>query len=158
MLSVPNSRRVALLIDADQIPLSRLNKILKFSESCGNLKICRAYGDWKQPPLCNSVANVRHLKIEWVQVDRIAKDTTDKKLMIEAVEILCASKVDTFIIASGDGDFRLLCEWIQKKGRQVIGIGNKGHTSVPLQEFCHAFYYVEDLERHLSSLGKLKDR
>lgn len=146
--SVP--RRVALLIDADNVSLSRLKPILKFSSYYGNLKICRAYGDWKQLPL--SCIKGQNLSIKRIQVDRVAKDTSDKELMMDAVEFLSAGDADTFIIVSGDGDFRLLCKRIKEKQRKVIGIGNKGQSSPHLQEACNAFYFLEDLEKTLVSL------
>lgn len=153
MFNIANFRCVALLVDADNIPLHALKQILKLSRFYGELKYCRAYGDWKQPPLSSFHDKVRDLKIEIQQVDRIAKDTSDKQLMIEAVEILVAGKVDTFIIASGDGDFRLLCKHIKEKGRQVICIGNKNHSSSHLQEACNTSHYIEDVLADLIPKG-----
>ncbi len=132
MFSIPTFHRVALLIDADNTQLNHLEQILKISEYYGNLKICRAYGDWKKLPLSTSYNRVQGLNIKTIQVDRLAKDTTDKQLLIEAGEILGAGDADLFVIASGDGDFRVLCERIKQKGRKVIGIGNKGQTSTHL--------------------------
>lgn len=152
MLNIPNSHRVALLIDADNAQLSCLEQILKISRYYGNLKISRAYGDWKKPPLSASYDKVCKLNIDCIQVDRIAKDTSDKQLMIEAGEILGTGDADIFIIVSGDADFRLLCKRIKKRGRKVVGIGNKGQTSTHLQASCNTFYCIEDLEKTLIQL------
>lgn len=146
MLHIPTSRRVALLIDADNVQLKYLDQILKISKSYGSLKICRAYSDWKKLPLSSAKASIQSLNIEAEQVDRTGKDTTDKRLMIEASYLLGTGEANIFIIVSGDGDFRLLCEHIKQKGRKVIGIGNKGQTSSRLQAACDRFYSIEDLE------------
>lgn len=149
MLNIPTSKPVALLIDADNIRLNHLKRILEISAYYGSRKTCRAYGDWEKPPLANSSDKVRDLGIETIQVDRRAKDSTDKALLIEAGEILGEGSAETFIIASGDGDFRQLCERIRQKGRKVVGIGHKGHTSPHLRESCSTFHYIEDLEEAL---------
>ena len=150
MSSIPISRRVALLIDAENVQLTYLPHILNFSHRYGNLKICRAYGDWKKPPLSTHLNRARSLNIEIIQVDRVAKDTADKQLMIEAGEILGHNNAEIFIIATGDGDFKLLCERIKRKGKTVIGIGNKGQTSTSLRKSCNEFHNFERLERFLA--------
>lgn len=142
MLKIPTSRRVALLIDAENVQTTHLARILKIAQDCGNLEICRAYGDWKNPPLRRLLKSVQGSQIKIIQVDRVAKDTADKQLMIEAGEILGEGAVDIFVIATGDGDFRLLCERIKLKGRMVIGIGNSGKTSTWLQKSCNTFYTI----------------
>lgn len=149
MPKTPSSHSVALLIDADNAQLSHLKPILKLTRCYGNLKISRAYGDWKQPQLSAFHADVRKHNVEAVQVDRIGKDATDNRLLIEAGEILGAGEADLFIIASSDGDFRQLCERIKQKGRKVVGIGNKGQTSPHLKEACDIFHFIEDLEKAL---------
>ncbi len=149
MLQIPTSTRVALLIDADNIPLNRLKEILKLVANYGQLKICRAYGDWKKPQLSPYRDTVRKLNIKPVQVDRVEKNATDKRLIIEADKIMRKNTPDLFIIVSGDGDFRQLCERIKERGRKVVGIGNKGQTSPHLREACDDFYYIEDLEETL---------
>jgi uncharacterized protein (TIGR00288 family) len=152
MLHIAKFPRVALLIDADNFQLNHLEQILKVADYYGDLKICRAYGDWKRPPLSASKDLVRKLKIECVQVDRVAKDTTDKYLMIEAIQILLSGDIKVFIIVSGDADFRQLCEHIKQNRRKVIGIGGRGQTSPHLQKSCDTFHYIEDLEETLIQL------
>jgi uncharacterized protein (TIGR00288 family) len=156
MLSIPAIRRVALLIDADNA-LNHLEQILKICGYYGNLKIRRAYGDWKNPYLSTSYKMVRALNIKTIQVDGVAKDTSDKQLLIEAGEILGANDADLFVIVSGDGDFRQLCEQIKRKGRKVVGIGNKGHSSTHLRAACNTFHYIEQLEEDLIKLEQLQE-
>lgn len=143
MLNIPSSSRVAVLIDADNIQLKRMNQILKFTaDNIGNITICRAYGDWKKPPLIGHQPNLKELSVQLVQVNRMGKDSTDKQLMIEAAEILGKQQVDVFVIVSGDGDFRPLCLFIKQVNSIVIGVGNKYNTSQQLPSACHAFYYI----------------
>lgn len=156
MLNIPTFHRVALLIDADNAQLSQLELILKIANHYGHREICRAYGDWKQPPLSASYDDVRNLNIECVPVKRVAKDTTDKQLMIDAGKILGKGDIDLFIIVSGDGDFRQLYENIKQEGRKVVGIGNKRQTSAYLQKSCDSFHYIEDLTEVLIQLEQTR--
>ena len=145
MLHIPNSRSVAVLIDADNFQLSLLNHVIKFADSCGDRVRCRAYGNWENHTLSGWRSTVSKLDVKIVQVDATGKNTTDKQLMIEAGEILGQGHIDIFIIVSGDGDFRQLCQRIKQKGRIVIGIGNEGQFSAHLKDVCHAFYHIEEL-------------
>lgn len=158
MLNVPNFQSVAVLIDADNIQLNLLNQVLEFAHSSGIIKICRAYGDWQKPPLSSFYNTVQVLPIDTIQVNRIAKDTTDKQLMIEAAALLGDGQIDFFIIVSGDGDFRQLCEYIKSKNRMVIGIGNECQSSTYLQEACHSFFYIEKLSEVLLKLKESRLR
>ncbi|MCB9460986.1 MAG: NYN domain-containing protein [Anaerolineaceae bacterium] len=152
MLGIPTSQRVALLIDADNIQLTQISHILRFSSYFGGQIIQRAYGDWLQPPLLSHKEHLDTLKIKRIQVDRVGKDSTDKQLMIEAGELLGGGTANLFVIVSGDGDFTQLCERIQKKKRTVVGIGHKAISSPYLQDACDSFYYVEELPGFIAQL------
>jgi hypothetical protein len=50
MLNIPTFQSVALLIDAENAQLNRLELIIKVAQFYGSIVVCRAYGDWKTPP------------------------------------------------------------------------------------------------------------
>lgn len=151
--------RVALLIDADNTQLDRLKKVLKLAKQYGRLTVCCAYGDWKQPPLLSSAARMDALKIERIQVDRVAKNATDHRLLVEVGEIVgrFSGKKDVavFVIVSGDGHFTPACKFLRERGKKVIGVGNKDHTNQNLRAACSDFFFLEDLDE---ALGKLDER
>ncbi len=98
--------------------------------------------------------------VERIQVNGGRKNATDNRLVLEAGEILGASlesenRVQVFIIVSGDGDFTSACKFIQERGLQVVGIGNRNQTSPSLRESCDTFYCLEDLDHELDHLRKL---
>ncbi len=156
MHNIPLSLSVALLIDADNVQLSHLERIRVIADYYGNLTICHAYGDWNKRPLSAYCDKVDSLKIVRIQVDRIGKDSSDKKLIIDASIILGKGNADLFIIASGDADFRQLCEQIKQESRKVVGIGNKKQTSTHLKESCDKFHYVEDLDNEIIRLEQTR--
>ena len=150
---------VAILIDVDNAQ-SYINQVLKIAEYYGKLVICRAYGDWEMPNLFPWCEKLDALKIDRIQVDRVGKNASDHRLLVEAGEILGNSngllgeEVDVFIIVSGDGGFASSCQFIRERGKRVVGIGNQKHTSDDLRNSCNDYLYLEDLEDELSELER----
>lgn len=149
-------KHLALLIDADNAQ-RHVEHVLKLAEYYGQVDVCRAYGDWEKPQLSGSRKDFDVLKIERVQVNRVGKNATDHRLLMEAGELLALNLFndppDVFVIVSGDGGFAAACDLIRERGKQIIGIGDRQKTSASLQSACDSFIYLEDLE---DELGKLK--
>jgi len=150
MVKIPQSRRVALLIDADNAQLHHTAQVLDFSKSYGSLTICHAYSDWKKPPLSSWREKILALNVKTVQQDRIEKEATDHRIFIEVCEFLRDDAADIYVLVSSDGHFTLLCEHIQKKGKQVIVIASKNHTSQSLLNSRVKLIYVEELESEIN--------
>jgi uncharacterized LabA/DUF88 family protein len=142
---------VAVLIDADNVQLNLIKKVLKFAERYGSLVICCAYGDWKQAPLVSSTAKMDELKIERVQVNRVEKNATDHRLLVGVGEILGRysgkNDVGVFVIVSGDGHFASACQLLRERQKRVIGIGNKEQSNKKLRAACNQFIYLEDIDQ-----------
>jgi uncharacterized LabA/DUF88 family protein len=154
------TKHAALLIDADNAQLKYVEQALKLAEYYGILDICRAYGDWKEPPLAVWCEKIDAFKIDRIQVNRVGKNATDHRLLVEAGEILASDlftrdEVNVFIIVSGDGDFASACQLIRERGRQVIVIGSRENMSKGLRETCDSFHCLEDLNDELANLEKL---
>lgn len=156
MIEIALHHRVALLIDADNIDLSKMNLVLKLSAYFGAIQVCRAYGDWQQNPLKSHKRNLDELGIETKQVNRNGKEATDRWLLLEVGnllgESLFGSNIDKYIILSGDGGFVAASEYIKENGRQVIGIANKEKTSSELIGSCDQFYFIENLSEEIFEL------
>lgn len=150
--------RVAVLIDADNTQLDRVDQVLKLAKQYGRLAVCCAYGDWKKPPLLTSVAKMDALKIERIQVDRVTKNATDHRLLVEVGEIVGRysgkKEVKVFLIVSGDGHFTPACKFLRERNKKVIGIGNKEHTNQNLRAACSDFFFLEDLDAELAKIDK----
>lgn len=146
---------VAVLIDADNAQLNHIKHVMRLAEYYGALKICRAYGDWNSPPLVGWKSKIEGFGVECVQVNRIGKNATDHRLLVEAGEIMAGNlsqeHINTFIIVSSDGDFASACEFIRER-HQVVGIGQRKQASLDLQKSCDEFYFLEDIEDNLREL------
>ncbi|MBN2472640.1 MAG: NYN domain-containing protein [Anaerolineae bacterium] len=152
------NEHVAVLIDADNAQLGYTERILKLSEYYGTVDICRAYGDWQSNPL-SPWREKMPLKVERIQVDRVGKNATDHRLLIEAGEILAydlsRDDIDIFVIVSGDGDYASACQLIQERGRRVIVIGDGNNMSNGLRDTCDTFFRLQDLDDELKHRDKI---
>lgn len=141
---------LALMIDGDNAQLSNIKPIIQFCEGYGTLKIKRAYGDWNKPPLSAHKQTITALGVKCVQQNRVGKNATDIRLVMNVSLILDKREADIYFIVSSDGDYTVLCEQIRQKGAKVIGIGSKSHTSSTLRKACNEFYYVEEIVENQS--------
>jgi hypothetical protein len=156
----PSKARVAMLIDADNINLDYTKQILKIAERYGQLAICRAFGDWSKPPLSAWSPKMKDQKIERIQVDRVGKNATDHRLLLEVGETIGRyggdNGVSVFVIVSGDGHFTPACNFLRERKKQVIGIGSKEVTKKSLRAACSKFFFLEELDLELSKFEKPK--
>lgn len=153
MIQISLHQSVAVLIDADNVH-NNMSQILDLSSYFGDVVVKRAYGAWNENNLKSHITNLDELKIERVQVNRIGKNATDHRLLVEIGELLRGMdySVDVFVLVAGDGDFASACERIKERGSKVIGISNKSGDSKDLKSICDHFYYVKDIEEELNRL------
>jgi hypothetical protein len=151
MTNTPHRPHVAIFIDADNVHLSNINssQLLKIAEHYGELKQCRAYRDWEKFPSSVPAEQFAPLKLEYVQVAG-GTNASDAYLIMDACEALGAdspeTKIEVFVLVSGDDDFTALCQRIRNKGRRVIGLANRKQTAERLQAACDAFFFLDNLE------------
>lgn len=70
------------------------------------------------------------------------QERLDIGLVIDAMDILHAGKVDGFVLVSSDSDFTRLASRIREDGLQVIGVGEK-KTPESLRNVCNRFIFPE---------------
>ena len=71
------------------------------------------------------------------------KNSSDIRLVIDAVELAYQSPVDTFVIASSDSDFAPLVSKLRAAGKVVFGAGRREATSRTLVISCDRYLYLE---------------
>ena len=138
--------RIALLIDADNSPASKIDVILaELSKVCVS-NIRRAYGNWKKEALKGWEAVLHEYAIRPVQQFDYSKgkNATDMQMVIEAMELLYTDAPDAYGIVSSDSDFTPMVMHLKAKGAQVFGFGNK-RTPMPFVNACSRFLYLENL-------------
>ncbi len=137
---------LAVLIDGDNIPSAHVKEMMEEIAKYGNPTIKRIYGDWTKPHLSKWKNMLLEHAITPIQQYgyTTGKNATDSAMIIDAMDILYAGKVNGFCIVSSDSDFTRLATRLREAGMQVIGIGEK-KTPNPFIVACDKFIYVEIL-------------
>lgn len=139
--------RLAVLIDADNVPHDRLNGMMKEIARYGTPTIKRIYGDWTKPDLRGWKNLLLSHAITPIQQYRytVGKNATDSAMIIEAMDMLYAGYVDGFFIVSSDSDFTRLALRLRESGKKVFGMGER-KTPKPFIVACDKFIYIEIIE------------
>ncbi|GAB2689946.1 NYN domain-containing protein [Thalassiella azotivora] len=139
-------KRIALLIDADNAPASKIEVILAEVARHGAANVRRAYGNWKSPHLKSWEATLHTYAIRPIQQFAYSsgKNASDMAMVIDAMDLLYAGTLDAFAIVSSDADFTPLVMRILTEGVKVYGFGEK-KTPEPFVNACSQFTYVEGL-------------
>ncbi|MEO7852850.1 MAG: NYN domain-containing protein [Rubrivivax sp.] len=141
--------RIALLIDADNSPASKIDVILAELAKLGVANIRRAYGNWKKDGLKGWEAVLHEYAIRPVQQFDYSKgkNATDMGMVIEAMDLLYTDQPDAYGIVSSDSDFTPLVMHLKAKGAMVFGFGAQ-KTPMPFVNACSRFLYLEHLGRN----------
>jgi uncharacterized LabA/DUF88 family protein len=139
-----NDLRLAVLIDADNIPYSNVRGMLEEIAKYGTPTFKRIYGDWTRPTISGWKSVLLENAITPIQQYSYTrgKNSTDSALIIDAMDILYSGKVDGFCIVSSDSDFTRLATRLREAGMKVIGIGER-KTPPPFIVACDKFIYLE---------------
>jgi len=142
-----NDLRLAVLIDADNIPSARVKAMMEEVARYGTPTFKRIYGDWTRPNLGGWKNVLLENAITPIQQYGYTKgkNATDSAMIIDAMDILYSGKVDGFCIVSSDSDFTRLATRLREAGMKVIGIGEK-KTPMPFITSCDKFIYLEILQ------------
>lgn len=136
--------RLAVLIDADNIPFSNVKGMLEEIAKYGTPTFKRIYGDWTKPTVSGWKPVLLENAITPIQQYSYTrgKNATDSAMIIDAMDILYSGKVDGFCIVSSDSDFTRLATRLREAGMKVIGIGER-KTPSPFIIACDKFIYLE---------------
>ena len=142
----PRAPRLAVLIDADNIPARHIEVVLDEIAGLGEPSVRRVYGDWSSQALSQWKEKARSLGLVMHQqsANTKGKNASDIGLVIDAMDILHLGKVDGFVLVSSDSDFTRLASRIREDGLQVIGVGEK-KTPESLRNVCNRFIFLENL-------------
>lgn len=119
--------KIAILIDAENIPCSCMGKIMGHvgQHGCRHALIQRAYADWGKPNL--ACWKPKLLKYGFKPVHQPSyvsgKNSSDLAMTIDVMDILFKEVVDTFFLVTSDSDFTPLALRLREAGKNVIGMG-----------------------------------
>lgn len=142
--------KLAVLIDADNIPYSNVKGMLEEIAKYGTPTFKRIYGDWTKPTLSGWKTVLLENAITPIQQYSYTKgkNSSDSALIIDAMDILYTGAIDGFCIISSDSDFTRLATRLREAGKQVFGMGER-KTPTPFIASCNKFIYIEILQKEM---------
>ena len=147
--------RLAVLIDADNVPHRLINGILEEIAKYGVPTFKRIYADWTKPHVSGWKSVLLEYAITPVQQYSytVGKNSTDAALIIDAMDILYTGRVDGFCIVSSDSDFTRLATRLREAGMKVFGMGEQ-KTPSAFRAACDKFIYIEILQQQPATSTK----
>lgn len=137
-------RQVAVLIDFENVGLSSIQWLFDQISDIGRITIKRAYADWSTAR--GTRDQVLQLGIEPIHLFHMAgsgKNSSDIRLVIDAIDLLYQSPIDAFVIVSSDSDFVPLVGKLRAGGKLVIGAGRQATASRALVISCDRYFYLD---------------
>ncbi|QDK98886.1 NYN domain-containing protein [Acinetobacter tandoii] len=140
------SKKLAVLIDADNASISSISSILEEIAKYGIASVKRVYGDWSNPALKGWYDVVLKHGMTPIQqyAYTVSKNATDIAMVIDAMDLLYTGTFEGFCLVSSDSDFTPLAVKIREKGLFVHGFG-KSTTPVSFVSACDKFIDVKNL-------------
>ena len=135
--------QIAVLIDYENVGLGSVQGLFDQLSDLGRIIVKRAYADWSSG--ARQRDQLLELGIEAVHhfhAAKVAKNSSDISLAIDAVDLLYRSPVDTFVIVSADSDFVTLVSKLRSAGKTVIGAGRRDVVSSTLVRACDRYIYL----------------
>lgn len=151
--------RLAVLIDADNVPYSNVKGMMEEIAKYGTPTFKRIYGDWTKPTTSGWKSVLLQNAITPIQQYSYTtgKNATDSAMIIDAMDILYSGRVDGFCIVSSDSDFTRLAIRLREAGMSVIGIGER-KTPEPFITACDKFIYIEILSSSDDGVTETKQK
>ncbi len=147
--------RIAVLIDADNTQLSKLEAVFNELSASGRIVVKKAYGNWKKPTLKYWESELKRLAIRAEQqFDYVSgKNTTDIAMVIDAMDLMHENLYDAFALVSSDSDFTPLAIRLRESGALIIGAG-ESKTPEAFRNACDDFILLDYLsESGSTSVG-----
>jgi hypothetical protein len=138
---------LAVLVDADNVPPSRIGAVMTEVARFGTASVKRVYGDWTTPNLAGWKTAASEHVIQPMQqfANTKGKNATDSALIIDAMDLLYTRRFQGFCIVSSDSDFTRLASRIREEGVTVYGFGER-KTPEAFRNACDQFTYLDVLE------------
>ncbi len=139
-------KKIALLIDCDNVSHNAIDGVLNELAKYGIVNIRKAYGNWKLSQLQGWEQKLHPYAIIPVQqfAYTTGKNATDAAMIIDAMDLLYGHDLDGFALMTSDSDFTPLAMRILTSGLKVYGFGEK-KTPLPFIKACSQFIFTENL-------------
>ena len=130
-----DERRVALLVDGENLSADHAGFLIRTSLDCGTLIVRRVFGAVTRIGGWTSAPGFRVVHIP------PKKDAADLALSLDALELALTRQVDEFVIATSDRDMTLVAMRLVELGFPVTGIG-EDKAPIEFRKACRKFVTI----------------
>jgi uncharacterized LabA/DUF88 family protein len=157
MAEVNRSKKLAVLIDADNTSPKVADGLFEEVAKIGEASLRRIYGDFSKGQLAGwERVLARHAILAQQQFAyTTGKNSTDITLVIDAMDLLHSGRFDGFCLVSSDSDFTRLAARIREQGIDVYGIGQV-KTPESFRQACTRFIFTENFAGEVGSPAAAK--
>jgi uncharacterized LabA/DUF88 family protein len=141
---------VALLWDLENVnPGSDslfLEGLTEYAENKGRIVTARAYGNWTNATFSKLAPSLTRRYFYLVHIPKGRKNSSDMVLVSDTLEILrIHDHIDTFILVTGDSDFRFLVLALRRAGKMVHIVCNTQNASEDLLALADSYVDYREL-------------
>jgi len=123
-----------------------LEGLIEYGESKGRVVAARAYGNWNHAGLSKLAPSLTRRYFYLVHIPKGQKNSSDMVLVSDALEILRVSDhIDTFILVTGDSDFRFLVLSLRRAGKSIHIVCNTRNASEDLLSLADSYVDYREL-------------
>ena len=153
-------KRIALLIDAENVSAQYADSILDEVSNYGVCTYKRIYGSWDKivQTKWEKELNKNSLKAMMQMNNTRGKNASDSALIIDAMDILYTRNVEGFCIVSSDSDFTSLARRLMESGMMVIGMGESDKATEALENAYDKFVYIDVIAHQAEEERKKEDK
>ncbi|WP_300068986.1 NYN domain-containing protein [uncultured Ruegeria sp.] len=141
--------RLAVLIDADNVPAKHAEEIFEEIATLGEAGLRRIYGDFSNgsPQGWDAKSLAKYAIVPHQQfANTSGKNSSDIALVIDAMDILHSERFGGYVLVSSDSDFTRLASRIREQGLDVFGIGERKAPNAFVAA-CNRFIYMENIKK-----------
>jgi uncharacterized LabA/DUF88 family protein len=141
---------VALLWDLENVNPGAdslfLEGLIEHAESKGRIVTARAYGNWTNTVFSKLAPSLTRRYFYLVHIPKGRKNSSDMVLVSDTLEILrIHDHIDTFILVTGDSDFRFLVLALRRAGKMVHIVCNTQNASEDLLALADSYVDYREL-------------
>lgn len=117
-----------------------LEGLIEHAEAKGRVVTARAYGNWTNTTFAKLAPSLTRRYFYLVHIPKGRKNSSDMVLVSDTLEILrIHDHIDTFILVTGDSDFRFLVLALRRAGKTVHIVCNTQNASEDLLALADSY-------------------
>tara|TARA_Y100000588_G_scaffold66126_1_gene66344 strand:- start:3132 stop:4196 length:1065 start_codon:yes stop_codon:yes gene_type:complete len=151
-LAEPN---IAVLIDFENVGIDNIQSLFDELSDVGRVIVKRAYANWAtQTSNSRKQSQLMEMSIQPVHQfhsNKSGKNSSDIRMVVDAMDLMHSLSVDVFVIVSADSDFLPLVVKLREEGKTVIGSGMRKAVSHNLVQACDRYIYLDTKQGPIST-------